>query len=84
MCICVGIAKGIVIFVEMIYSGIINSGCSEIRTISLQRTQLKVPRYIVPIHFGSPKEDNFLTKVKKDWPQVSFIWRFHYTIDVND
>ena len=51
-----------------IYSGISNSGRSEIRTISLQRTQLGVSRYFlptVPIHFKSPKKDNFLTKDKK-------------------
>ena len=37
------------------YSEIFDNGLSEIRTISLQRTQLEVPRYflpIVPIHCG--------------------------------
>ena len=52
----------------MAYSRISDSGHSEIRTISLQRTQLEVPRYflsIVPIHFEPPKEGNLLTKDKK-------------------
>ena len=45
-----------------IFSKISDSGRSEIRAISLQRTQLEVPRYfltvctyVVPIHFGPPK-----------------------------
>ena len=48
-------------------SGISNSGCSEIRTVSLQRTQLDVPECflpILPIHLGPPEEDNLLTKDK--------------------
>ena len=54
------------------YSEISDSGRSEIRTISLQRTQLEVPRYnlpVVPIHFGTLKEDNLLTKDKKTVPK---------------
>ena len=50
------------------YIGIFDSGRSEIRTIFLQRTQLEVTKYsfpIVPTHFGSPKEDNLLTKDRK-------------------
>ena len=51
---------------ECVYSGISDSGCSEIRTISLQRTQLEVPKYflpVVPIHFGLPNyKDMLLTK----------------------
>ena len=42
------------------------------RTTSLQRTQLGVPRYflpIVPIHFESTKENNLLTKDEKIVPK---------------
>ena len=45
------------------YRGISHSGHSEIRTISLQRTQLEVPRY------KSPKERILLTKDKNGVPK---------------
>ena len=58
------------------YCDISDSGCSEIRTPSLQRTKLKVQKMlyipIYPIHFDPPKEDNLLTKDKIDCPKVSF------------
>ena len=68
MCVCV------------VYSEISDSGRSEIRTISLQRTQLEVPRYFlpdVPIHFGLPHKGQPPYKGQNDGPKVSFIWRFH-------
>ena len=42
------------------------------RTISIQRTELRVARYflsIFPIHFESPKEDNLLYKDKETVPK---------------
>jgi hypothetical protein len=54
------------------YSGISDRRRSEIWTISLQRTQLEVPRYflsIVPIYVGPPKEDKLFTKDKKIAPK---------------
>ena len=45
-----------------------NSGHSELRTDSLQRTWLEVPKYllpIVPIHCEPSQEDNLLTKAKE-------------------
>jgi hypothetical protein len=48
-------------------SDLSDGGDSKIRTASLQRTQLEVPKYflpIVPIHIGPPREDNLLTKDK--------------------
>ena len=62
------------------YSGISDSGHFEIRTVSLQRTQLEVPKYFLPIvlkHFESLKEDNLLTKDKSGYLKMSFIRRFH-------
>ena len=41
------------------YTRISDSGRSEVRTVSLQRTQLEVPRYFLPtvlIHFGLPNK----------------------------
>ena len=62
------------------YSEISDSGRSEMRTTSLQRTQLEVTNYflsIVPVHSEPPKEDNFRTKDKRGCPKVSFIQKFH-------
>ena len=53
--------------VYCVYSEISNSGHFETWAISLQRTQLEVPKYlllILPIHFGPPKKDNCHTKDK--------------------
>ena len=75
------LARHIVTYVHA-YSGISDSGRSEIRTISLQRTQLEVPKYflpIVPIYFGLPHKGQPPYKGQNDCPKVSFIWRFHFT-----
>ena len=65
---------------KITYSGMSDSGRSEIRTISLQRTQRKVPGYflsLVPIHFGFPNKGQPAYKGQDDCPKVSFIQRFH-------
>ena len=53
---------------HIVYSGIFDSGHSEIRTPSLQRTQVEAPKYflpIVPIHVESPKEDSLFVRTKR-------------------
>ena len=75
------LARHIVTYVHA-YSGISDSGHSEIRTISLQRTQLEVPKYflpILPIYFGLPNKGQPPYKGQNDCPKVSFIRRFHFT-----
>ena len=67
-------------FVTVIYSGISNGGCSKVRTASLQRTHLSVPKYFLPIfsiHFELPNEGQPSYKGQNNCPKVSFIWRFH-------
>ena len=66
-------------------SYVIYSGHSELRTTSLQRTQLEIHKYflpVVPIHFGPPKENHLIPKDNRGCPKVSIIQRFYCTQNV--